>query len=130
MLFHLGEKEVEPYNWASISVLFLNWNTILPSWKTVALSSKPTHSLSLQTSRTRGCFFIDSMKSRSSRSRSCLRDFSVESASSRSRVADSSSTLAQLFDGRGHLAHFAHLVFLLPWICSARPTSSDFLPAA
>jgi hypothetical protein len=43
------KKEVEPYNWASISVLFLNWNTIMPSWKTVAFSSKPTHSLSLQT---------------------------------------------------------------------------------
>lgn len=33
-----AKKEVEPYNSTSISVAFLNWNTIRPSWKTVAFS--------------------------------------------------------------------------------------------
>ena len=67
------KKEVKPYSSTTISAPFLNLNTILTSWKTVAFSSSPTHSLSFHSSRTRGCFLNGLMNTRSSRSRSHVR---------------------------------------------------------
>ena len=58
----------------------------------------------------------------------CLRLSAEHLCQPVSGIRNSSGSTAEFFDGLCHIAHSAHVIFLLPWICSAVVRRSGCLP--
>src|SRR5699024_12362168 len=65
---------------------------------------------------------------RRSRSILCLRFTAEYLRQPVNGIRNSSGSTAKFFDGLRHIAHSAHVIFLLPWICSAGVRCSCCLP--
>ena len=67
---------------------------------------------------------------RRSRSILCLRFTAEYLRQPVNGIRNSSGSTAKFFDGLRHIAHSAHVIFLLPWICSAGVRCSGCLPVS